>query len=61
MLNLLYAIVILAVVIAVFSILFYLFAKLADKHPSIALAVIGVPVIGAAIYIIWIVLENEGW
>ncbi len=61
MLNLLYAIVILVAVCAVFSILFYLFAKLADEHPSIALAIVAVPAIGAAIYLIWLVLENKGW
>jgi len=61
MLNLLYSIVILIVVVAVFGCLTYLFAKLADKHENIALAVIGTPVIVAAIYVIWLTLENEGW
>ena len=60
MVNLLYSIVILIVGCAVFLFLFYLFAKLADKHENIALAVIGTPVIVAAIYVICLTLEN-GW
>ena len=61
MINLLYSIVIIVVAGVVFGAVLYLFAKLADKHENIALAVVGTPVIVAAIYIIWRTLENEGW
>jgi hypothetical protein len=61
MINLLYSIVIFVVLCVVFVTLFYLFAKLTDKHPNIALGIIGMPVIVGTIYLIWLTLENGGW